>query len=367
MVTFQLLGRRLAVSARSLCVACSLICCAGLSFAQEQLIEPIPSLEIPPPVPIAPLESFDSTAESLLLSESLVTSEITLPAPGYWIVSSWKSPQSFDNGLLQFCPEVTRFDECVGYRNSNCDELQQSLIPGVPICIVVHGSFMDSPSVCPESRDTWRWLMSGACGMPFQMIYFSWPSDRPLSALASIDVAVLGKRASRNGFYLASLIKQLPVESPVCLIGHSHGTRVISSSLHLLGGGAVEGYRHCTPGCDGRRIRAVYTASAIDHDWLNPGERFDRALCCTECLINLTNRKDPALMIYPLRGIGSSRALGCVGFTTKDRKEQGVWSAKTNNWDVSATIGAGHLWPNYVNRPGLARSLRNYFYFADQQ
>ncbi len=72
-------------------------------------------------------------------------------------------------------------------------------------------------------------------------------------------------------------------------------------------------------------------------------------------------------MIYPLRGIGSSRALGCVGFTTKDRKEQGVWSARASNWDVSKTIGAGHLWPNYVDRPWLAKSLRNYFYFADQQ
>lgn len=61
----------------------------------------------------------------------------------------------------------------------------------------------------------------------FQMIYFSWPSDRALSPFASIDVAILGSRASRNGFYLASLIQSLPPECPVCLVGHSHGTRVI--------------------------------------------------------------------------------------------------------------------------------------------
>lgn len=315
------------------------------------------------PVPVSPLsvEPLRVETDHAALVEQPVT------APGYWIVSSWKSPQNFDDGGLQFCPEVTRFDTGQGYRRAGIGDLTQSLVPGVPICVFVHGSFMDSPSVLPESCATWTWLDKGSCGLPFQMIYFSWPSDRHLTALASIDVAILGNRASRNGFYLASLIKQLPPESPVCLIGHSHGTRVISSSLHLLSGGDVEGHRHCSPGADGRRLRVVYFASAIDHDWLNPGERFDRALCCTECLVNVRNAKDPALMIYPLRRVGSSRALGFAGFTKKDRSELGSMNGKVRDWDVSEMVGHGHLWPNYVNRPGLACSLRNYFYFADSQ
>lgn len=303
----------------------------------------------------------------LTVPEVPQASEPILPAPGYWLVSSWRSPQDFSQGLLRFCPEVTRYDEYVGYRHTGMDELTQSLIPGVPVCIVVHGSFMDSASVHPESRETWRWLNAGSCGLPVQMIYFSWPSDRSLSALASIDVAILGSRASRNGFYLANLIQSVPPECPVCLVGHSHGTRVISSSLHLLGGGVVEGHRHSNPGCQGKRIRAVFTAAAIDHDWLNPGERFERALCCVECLINLKNPDDPALMIYPLRRIGSGRALGCAGFTSKDRQELGSWNTRVKDWDVSDSIGAGHLWPNYSDRPWLARRLRNYLYFADSQ
>jgi hypothetical protein len=183
--------------------------------------------------------------------------------------------------------------------------------------------------------------------------------------LASIDVAVLGKRASRNGFYLTSLINKLPPDCPLCLLGHSHGTRVISSSLHLMAGGSVEGYQHSQPGNAGRRIRTVFAASAIDHDWLNPGQRFDRALCMTECLMNLQNHMDPALKIYPLRRIGSSRALGCTGFTEKDQRELGESRRRVSNWDVSETIGMGHLWPNYVKRPALASQLRNYFFYAD--
>jgi hypothetical protein len=317
----------------------------------------LPLLTVPA-VPPAP-----GTTEAVM--NEAATGELIPFSVGYWIVSTWHSPQSFDDGPLQFRPEVKRFDEGAGIRDSGIEELTHSLIPGVPVCIVVHGSFMSSPSVYPESCDTWQWLQGGSCGLPFQMIYFSWPSDRPLSALASIDVAVLGKRASRNGFYLTSLINKLPPECPLCLLGHSHGTRIISSSLHLMAGGEVEGYYHPQPRNSRRRIRAVFAASAIDHDWLNPGARYERALCVTECLLNLHNHKDPALKIYPLRRIGSSRALGCVGFTEKDQRALGEARRRVSNWDVSEIVGMGHLWPNYVKRPSLASRLRNYLYYAD--
>lgn len=323
-----------------------------------------PEAEAPPvpPVPIA--EPMLVEPATLVLADG--GGETYAPqTPGYWIVSSWNSPQEFENDQLRFCPQVRRVDERTDGLPSCMEQLTGSLVPGVPICIVVHGSFMDSPSVLPDSHHTWSWLKSGACGSPFQMIYFSWPSDRALSPLASIDVAILGSRASRNGYYLASLIQSLPPECPVCLVGHSHGTRVISSGLHLLGGGVVEGHRHSTPGCSGRRIRVVYTASAIDHDWLNPDERFGRALCCVECLINLRNAKDPALQIYPLRRIGSSRALGLAGFTSKDRRELGAFGARVRDWDVSSLIGHDHSWPNYVAQNSLSSSLRNYLFFAN--
>lgn len=324
-----------------------------------------PETEIPPIPPVP--DTGIANAESNLENEADPSTEPYAPqVPGYWIVSSWKSPQDFKDDKLCFLPQVRRVDECTEGFGSSMEHLTGSLVPGVPICIVVHGSFMDSPSVLPDSHQTWNWLKAGACGRPFQMIYFSWPSDRALSPLASIDVAILGSRASRNGFFLASLIQSLPPECPVCLVGHSHGTRVISSALHLLAGGVVEDHRHCGPGCSGRRIRVVYTASAIDHDWLNPEERFGRALCCVECLINLRNSKDPALQIYPLRRIASSRALGAAGFTSKDRRELGAYGSRVRDWDVSSIIGRNHAWPNYVAQTSLSSSLRHYLFFANE-
>lgn len=335
-------------------IACSIACILVVAAPNA-----VSQLTIPP-VPPVPQGSLDPGAVSVQLPE-------LWPAPGYWIVSTEASPQTFDSTPPVFCPRVTRFDDCVGFRRSNLPELSQSIIPGIPVCIVVHGSFMDAPSVYPESRSSWNWLKNGRPDRPFQMIYFSWPSDESLTALIGVDVLILGSRASRNGLYLASLIQHLPPECPVSLVGHSYGTRVIASALHLIGGGVVEGYRHpsACAGCSGRRIRSVLTASAIDHDWLNPGQEFGRALSCTECLLNLKNNKDAVLCLYPLRRIGSSRALGKTGFTPKDRWKLQGWSAKVVDLDVSEEIGCSHLWPEYSSRPWLATKISNYVFFPD--
>ena len=303
-----------------------------------------------PPVPGVPIPEASSPAIST----------------GFWIVSTHESPQSFDGTSPQFCPGVIRYDECVGYRRSSFAEMCQSLVPGIPVSIAVHGSFVDWDSVFIESRCTWKWLQSGRPDQPLQMIYFTWPSYRPLGPIVQIDIGILGRRASRNGFYLADLVSQIPVESPISMVGHSHGTRVIAAGLHLMGGGQVEGFRHRCASCAGKRIRVVFAASAIDHDWLNPNERFGRALCCTECLLNLKNSDDLALKIYPLRRpICSSRALGNAGFTSKDHRELGHFGMKVRDLDVSRQIGHHHLWPYYYERPWMSRTISNYVFFPD--
>ncbi|MFM7037322.1 MAG: hypothetical protein ACKO2L_06330 [Planctomycetaceae bacterium] len=273
---------------------------------------------------------------------------------GYWIVSTENSPQSFDDSLPRFCATVRRYDHCHGVRATSLAELLGSLTPGIPVCIMVHGSFMDSGSVVSESLRTWQWLRHGAHGRPFHLIYFRWPSWRLPSALINIDIVILGRRASRNGFYLAELLRLLPSESPVSLLGHSHGTRVISSAAHLLAGGSVEGFGLSSRELGGQRLRAIFAASAIDHDWLNPGERFDRALCSLQGLLNLQNRHDPALLLYPAHRVGARRALGHIGLTEKDRRALGTRSRQVRDLDVTKVIGCRHLWPVWTAEPSLA-------------
>ncbi|MFO0428890.1 MAG: hypothetical protein ACK526_20155 [Planctomyces sp.] len=307
----------------------------------------------------------DSAAQDLM-NVGEITPSATSACDGFWILSTHNSPQSFDDSMPRFCPSVLRYDACSGYRQSSFGELQNSVIPGIPVCFAVHGSFVDWQSVLNESRGVWKWLREGCGARNLQVIYFTWPSDRPYTPLVQIDIGVLGRRAARNGFYLADAIQSLPAECPVSMMGHSHGTRVISSCLHLMGGGAIENISHPTVVNTGRRIRAVFAASAIDHDWLNPTERYGCALRSVECLLNLQNALDPCLAIYPLRRPFSSRALGHAGFTRKDVRAMGWLGRKVRNVDVSGDVGVGHLWPNYFRNPRLAHRISGYICFPDQ-
>ena len=125
----------------------------------------------------------------------------------------------------------------------------------------------------------------------------------------------------------------------------------------------MQGITHLAAGSDMRPIRTVFAAAAIRHDWLNPGERYGRALCSTDCLINLENRYDPALFIYPLSNLFAGRSLGSIGFTDGDRRDLGNWSRKVQDYDVSEFIGVGHLWPRFLQDQRLAWLIRNFVYF----
>ena len=309
--------------------------------------------------------------QTLPLGETVVHEIPTPPTatrtPGYWSVGSQSSPQDFDESAPVFCPGVTRYEPCTGFRQADMQELFQSLQPGVPVCILCHGSFVSWQDVLVESRETWKWLHHACPDQPIQMIHFSWPSDRPVfSPVIQLDVNRLGRRAGRNGFYVASLVQQIPSECPVCLIGHSHGTRVSASALHLTAGGSVEGYVLAPGQFSQHRLRAVFAASAMDHKWLNPDERYGRALCAVEGVLNLKNSCDPALFIYPLRRPFSCGALGYTGITRRDRSLLGPGGHKIQDLDLTEDIGIGHHWPNYFRRPWLARAIRSYLFFGEQ-
>ena len=302
------------------------------------------------------------------VSAGTVQSAVPLADSGFWFLSTQHSPQSFHRNCPQFCPSVSRYEDGLGYNPSSFADMTASLEPGVPVCIVVHGSFVDTANACRESVCAWNWLRSASQGHRMQMISFSWPSYRPLTPLVAMDVNALGHRAARNGYYLADLLQHIPPECPVCLMGHSHGTRVVASALHLMAGGVVEGIYHPTSRVNGRHIRTVFAAAAIDHNWLNPGKRYGRALCSTQCVLNLHNPADPALQIYPLRlPLIAKKPLGLHGLSNWDRRRLGGYANKIVNYNVQRYVGRHHLWPHFFCNTGLAMVVHNYVYFPDHQ
>ncbi len=294
----------------------------------------------------------------------------------YWIVSTRCCRQSHHKCGLScrfICHAVTEDCQCV----SVCfEQLIAGQIPGAPTCVLAHGSFTRMDDVWEDSECTYCWLRGACPQVPLNFIYFTWPSEGPLAfipnnpfttPIPTFDFGVLGRRSELNGFYLADLIGSLPGPTTVSLVGHSLGARTVASSLHLLGGGTVHGQARWNPADCGHRIRVVLAAAAIEHDWLNPGDRYGCALNRAECLLNLRNECDCALALYPLRKPFSSRALARAGFTSKDQRKLGDRLAQVSELDVAPVIGKGHSWPSYCRQPGIAAAVSPYVYFEAAQ
>ena len=252
------------------------------------------------------------------------------------------------------------------------EQLLGSLIPNAPVCIFAHGAFTRWQDVWEDSEATYQWLRSPCPQVPLNFIYFTWPSEGVLaltsdnaftSPVPGVDFFVLGRRAEWNGFYLADLIGALPPNLPVSLLGHSQGTRTISSALHLLGGGTVQKQARWNPADCGNRIRVVFAAAAIDHDWLNTDERYGCALNRAECLLNLRNDRDLALALYPFRHPFSARSLARAGFTRRDQRHLGEHVCQVSEHNVTPLIGHHHTWPRYLCQPEIAAAIAPYIYF----
>lgn len=247
----------------------------------------------------------------------------------------------------------------------NRDAFNASLAPGTPVCVVVHGSFTDWKSMWDDCVPLYRWLRCAAPSRAINVVFYTWPSAGPLTYEPHLDVAILGMRASFNGVYLGDMIARIPPGHPICIIGHSHGARLTAAALHLLGGGEVDG-THLTnfPPAD-QRVRAVLVAGAIDHQWLDPGQRFGLALCRTECLLYLRNDHDIVLTFYPFRKVFSRRALGESGLSRRDHERLGYLNSKVVELDVTRMVRTGHLWRHYYSRPELAAAIEPFVYYDD--
>jgi|GEM_PF-1237759 len=291
--------------------------------------------------------------------------------PRFWIVSTRRCRKENSGPCCRYDQFLYENDRCVPQHDPAA--FQRWLIPGAPICVVVHGSFTSFRGLLGESCELYRWLHAPAPGRPLNIVIFSWPSDDYPTGLFPIDIAVLGRRSGYHGVYLARFLNTLPVGSRVCLVGHSHGVRTIAAALHLESGGTVQGNRLCRAhprdfgkslGC-ARRYRAVFLAAAIDHHWLDPRERYGRALYGTEALLNLRNRGDFPLSFYPLRKPFGHRALAKAGFTNRDRRRLGSWNAKVRELDVTPLIGAQHMWHYYFKQTGISTAIAPYVHFTD--
>ena len=249
-----------------------------------------PALLDPPQVQPLPLPSAGPSASVIGAGDASGPCD-------FWIVSSRNCNGKIaprDAGCcLSFYHRTS--DQCLVPRGR--EAFMASLRPDWPICFVIHGSYNYWHDVVSESQLINRWVHAAAPNQPVQFVYFTWPSNGYMPFILPVDLAVLGRRSSAHGAYLANLITQLPPEQPVSIVGHSHGARTAAAALHVLGGGTLENGQALPCGFSvPQHLRAVLIAAAIDHNWLNPcqryGQKCDRCRpngCCC-CKIGATQR-----------------------------------------------------------------------------
>lgn len=241
--------------------------------------------------------------------------------------------------------------------------------------IYVHGNWT-SPE---NARRRAKMIFPRLCrksDLPVDFILYSWPSERE-DGLAR-DIAHKKRRLDTDSLLLASLLRVLPREPRLSLIGFSFGGRVVCGALHLDAGGVLAGRQ--MPPADGqvRRVRVSLTAAAFDRASLGPLGRFSFALTNVDQVVNLYNSSDPILKRFRFFDRSTSPvAAGYAGllsfhsrmpgFSPREEAKETVHapgavrlSAKIVQFDCERAVGRSHSEADYILKsPVFSQSLDN--------
>jgi hypothetical protein len=218
-----------------------------------------------------------------------------------------------------------------------------------PTIIYVHGNRMTPRDAKQQGLDVYRRLAryAGSSGPPIRFVIFSWPSEQAGRLLR--DVRIKAARTGPTGCQLAWLVDQMPAETPISLVGFSFGARVITSGLHLLGGGSLGHlslYERVHP--DRPPVNAVLISATMHAHWLGDGQYHGLAMTQVNRLLSVNNCRDPAMRYYHLAFDGRPQALGLRGPTCISP----AMRSKILNRDVSRYVSR-HLLDQYLCVPEL--------------
>lgn len=225
-----------------------------------------------------------------------------------------------------------------------------------PTVIYVHGNRIEPGEDVFRGMKVYRSLVKAkSARQPLRFIIWSWPST-PIKGPIK-DVHVKAARTRPAGWQLAWFLDQMPADANVSILGYSFGARVVSGSLHLLGGGHLGNLRLAERAHPERQpIRVGLIAPAYDADWLQPGHYHGRAVSQMERLLLVTNQRDPAMRLYHFSvERGRIHALGKEGIAEPYR--MGAANRRISRIDVSDTVGRSHALGDYLAASGKMRTL----------
>lgn len=287
----------------------------------------------------------------------------------FWYVTTRDCPQEMGSDPWAAL-KVMHFDDHGDLVARSPQELFAQTV-GRPVLIQVQGSLTTPDSAVGGMMWTHSWLQIHHCLTPDAVVIaFDWPSQR-IYRNDLLDINEKGRRAYVAAYHLARFVLGFPPSSRVCLLGQSYGGRVVPGALHLLGGGALNSQSHdpevCLPTTrPDLDLRGIIIAAASDRDWLDPGRRYDRVLHAATAFLNLYNRKDESLLLYPgLIRSGHRRAIGRIGLTNRDFARLGPLAARYEEHDVNDILGAEHSLLDATANPRIGRWIAPYVWATD--
>jgi hypothetical protein len=241
-----------------------------------------------------------------------------------------------------------RLDETGGPLDGTKPEALLARMAGRTSIVLIHGNGYTYRHSVEEAVTVRAQLESlGGIAQDSLFIIYDWPSDRVLPGIV-FDLNEKSRRSRIAGYHLARFLQAAPLDSRVCLLGHSDGGRIALSTSHLLSGAEIppfwsESALQLTGGRPDLHLRCVLLETAAGHHWLNPGERLGHALDLPEGVLNLYNTGDLALAVYIFGAYTGLRpALGRVGLSEHDRRMIGPRAARFEQFNTNPWAGNRH-------------------------
>ena len=256
------------------------------------------------------------------------------------------------------CPSlcVSRYQGNAGWTRASVEALCAVDTPETITTALVHGNRVDRAQAIARGMAVYRALASRASDQTRLLhLIWSWPAEKTPGPLR--DARAKAQRTESEAYYLSCLLAQFESDTPVSLIAHSFGVRVVTGSLHLLAGGSLSGRVLPREKTDVRMpVRVVAVAAAMDNHWLLPGQRHGLAVNLVDQMLISYNPCDPVLRRY--RWIAenrSDRALGYSGLVCANRL--GEAASRIEQINVSPWIGKTHSMDNHLRSDVLMQEV----------
>ena len=225
--------------------------------------------------------------------------------------------------------------------------------------IYVHGNRIDWATSSQRGWDAYQALLRHADDPPpVRFIIWSWPSDRQGGPRQ--DAQTKAERTSTESYFLARFLTHLPPDTPLGMFGYSFGARILSGSLHLLGGGSLCDYRLAREDRPQTPAWGVaLSAIAMDRSWWLPGGFHQQFSQPETNLLLQYNPCDPVLKLFP-RSEPRPRqpALGYTGFPWTG--QLGEQAARLEQQNVAAAIGRSHEEQRYFAAAAVMQEVARY-------